>query len=290
MKRVLVTYGSKRGGTAEIANRIAETLRNLQVDVDCVRASEVRDVAPYDAVIVGGALYALRWAREAKRFIARHAAVLRARPVWMFSSGPLDGSASQRVIPPVGSVVSAMAKIGARGHMTFGGRLAPDATGFPASAMARTHAGDWRDWQQIERWSAAIAADVARGVPVTEMHTVSLPVPSTESRRWLLVLACLLVGLPAIVGGLWFRVPALLVVGVADTVAAALVLAQARWGHLVALAGALALIALTVTEMWIMHAVSWFEVAAILLALITIAEAQRLRIHRESRFIHALAR
>jgi menaquinone-dependent protoporphyrinogen oxidase len=91
--RVLVTFGSKRGGTAEIATAIADTLRAQGLTVDCVRAAGVRDIARYDAFVVGGALYAARWIREARRFVNRNAATLRARPVWMFSSGPLDDSA-----------------------------------------------------------------------------------------------------------------------------------------------------------------------------------------------------
>ncbi|MEZ5143227.1 MAG: hypothetical protein R2726_12020 [Acidimicrobiales bacterium] len=42
--------------------------------------------------------------------------------------------------------------------MTFGGRLPADAKGFPASAMAKDHAGDWRDHDQVQAW----AGDVAR--------------------------------------------------------------------------------------------------------------------------------
>jgi menaquinone-dependent protoporphyrinogen oxidase len=47
---------------------------------------------------------------------------------------------------PVRGVAALMAHLGAEGHATFGGRLAADATGFPAAAMAKTHAGDWRSW------------------------------------------------------------------------------------------------------------------------------------------------
>ena len=47
---------------------------------------------------------------------------------------------------------------GARGHVTFGGRLRPDATGFPANAMARKLSGDWRDPDQIRGWAASVAA------------------------------------------------------------------------------------------------------------------------------------
>jgi menaquinone-dependent protoporphyrinogen oxidase len=36
--------------------------------------------------------------------------------------------------------------------------LAPDAKGFPASAMAKTQAGDWRDPDQVRQWAKQIAA------------------------------------------------------------------------------------------------------------------------------------
>ena len=38
-----------------------------------------------------------------------------------------------------------MERVGALGHATFGGRLPADARDFPASAMAKKHAGDWRN-------------------------------------------------------------------------------------------------------------------------------------------------
>ena len=43
----------------------------------------------------------------------------------------------------------------------FGGRLEPDATGFPARAMAKTTAGDWRDRASVRHWAAGVAADLA---------------------------------------------------------------------------------------------------------------------------------
>jgi hypothetical protein len=64
-----------------------------------------------------------------------------------------------------------MERVGALGHATFGGRLAPDAQGFPASAMARRHSGDWRDPAQIREWATAISRllPTARpGVPIAQ--------------------------------------------------------------------------------------------------------------------------
>lgn len=163
--RILVTWGSKRGGTEGIARTIAEQLQREHVDVDAMPAARARLSADHDAVIVGGALYANRWHGAARRFVRRHRRALRRMPTWLFSSGPLDDSAARGSIPPVREVESLMASIGALEHRTFGGRLAADATGFPASAMARKHAGDWRDTVQICGWASQIARELPTARP-----------------------------------------------------------------------------------------------------------------------------
>jgi menaquinone-dependent protoporphyrinogen oxidase len=161
--RVLVVHGSKRGGTAGLAEMVGEALRAAGVESEVRPARAVRAVEGYDAVVVGGALYAMRWHRDARRFVRRHARALRGRPVWLFSSGPLDASAAGTEIPPVRQVNRVMERIGARGHVTFGGRLAPDARGFPARAMAKTRSGDWRDRAHVQRWVDSILAALRAG-------------------------------------------------------------------------------------------------------------------------------
>lgn len=165
--RVLIAYGSKMGGTAGIAGMLAETLRSHGLSVDEQPAAAVSDLSGYDAVLVGGALYALRWHRDARRFVRRHRKALKQRPVWLFSSGPLDDSATQRDIGPVRFVARAMRSLSARGHATFGGRIPADAQGFPASVIARGHAGDWRDAEQIAGWAHAIARELAPSPQLT---------------------------------------------------------------------------------------------------------------------------
>ena len=123
-------------------------------------AREVRSVDGFDAVVVAGALYAFRWHRDARHFAKRFAPALRQRAVWLVSSGPLDDSATTKEIPPVKQVARAMAATGARGHLTVGGRLEPDAKGFPASAMAKKSAGDWRDRDQVHQWVASVVDDL----------------------------------------------------------------------------------------------------------------------------------
>lgn len=155
--RVLITYGSRRGGTEGLAHMVADGLRECGLTVDVLPPPQVRDLAGYDAVVVGGALYAFRWHRAARRFVRKHVAGLRQRPTYFFSSGPLDNSAASADIPPVTGVRSLMDRTGARGHATFGGHLSPHARGFPASAMAKKNAGDWRDPVQVRAWALLIA-------------------------------------------------------------------------------------------------------------------------------------
>ncbi|RDI55270.1 flavodoxin domain-containing protein [Nocardia mexicana] len=160
---VLVAYGSKRGGTAEIAGWIAEALRSEHIAAEARSADHVQSLDNYCAVILGGALYAGRWHRDARRFSRRFAAQLRTRPVWLFASGPLDDSADRSdpgKIPGANAVRKAADRLDARGYTLFGGRLTPDARGFPASAMAKTHAGDFRNRERIIAWASGIAAEL----------------------------------------------------------------------------------------------------------------------------------
>ncbi|HEX9335598.1 MAG TPA: flavodoxin domain-containing protein [Pseudonocardiaceae bacterium] len=158
--RVLVAYGSKNGGTAGLAGMIGTGLLARGLDVEILPAADVHDMARFDAVIVVGALYAGRWHHDARRFVRAMADELSRLPVWLVSSGPLDDSATKTEIPPVLQVRKLGDRIGARGYMTFGGSLASDVTGFPAHAMARTRAGDWRDPAEIRSWTQTVAAEL----------------------------------------------------------------------------------------------------------------------------------
>jgi menaquinone-dependent protoporphyrinogen oxidase len=160
--RALVAYGSKRGGTAGLAEMIGDALSAHGIETDVRPADEVTSIDPYAAVVVAGALYMSRWHRDARRFVRRHAQALRDRPVWLVSSGPLDDSAAAGQLPSVPMVARLAAMVGARGMQTFGGRLTPDATGFPARAMAKTRAGDWRDSRIVDRFAADVAAEMRR--------------------------------------------------------------------------------------------------------------------------------
>lgn len=163
--RILVAFGSKRGGTQGIAEQAGEALRTVGHAVDVRPAREVGSLEPYDAVLLGGALYMYHWHRDARRFARRHEDALVQRPTWFFSSGPLDDSAERLPLPPVPGVQKLMDRVHARGHETFGGRLEADAPGFTARHMAREHAGDWRDAGHIRRWAREVAEALPAPTP-----------------------------------------------------------------------------------------------------------------------------
>ncbi|WP_405876944.1 flavodoxin domain-containing protein [Streptomyces sp. NBC_01136] len=164
LSKVLVAYGTTNGSTARIAETIAEVLRKEGVPTEAVPARSVTDVESYDAVVVGGGLYAGRWHKDARRFVRRHGRVLAGRPLWFFSSGPLDASATEKDLPPVPGVRRAMTRLDVRGHVTFGGCLEDGARGVIARKIVSSgKGGDFRDFEQIEAWAARIGTELASG-------------------------------------------------------------------------------------------------------------------------------
>jgi menaquinone-dependent protoporphyrinogen oxidase len=160
MIKVLVAYGSKHGGTAEIAEWIAAALRGHGLSAEAKSGDAVKDIRAYDAVIIGGALYAGTWHKNARKFVRRHLDDLKERPVWLFSSGPLDHRADDGTLEQAKGVTKAAARVGARGDVCFGGFLAPDAEGMIASSMAKKLAGDYRNPDRVAAWAAEIADEL----------------------------------------------------------------------------------------------------------------------------------
>ncbi|MFC9324145.1 flavodoxin domain-containing protein [Kitasatospora sp. NPDC057015] len=160
-QRILVAYGSKHGATAGIAQEIGRTLEQDGFETDVVPAAEVRDVTEFDAVVLGSALYAGHWQRDALHCADRNAEALAARPVWLFSSGPTDDSAERHEIAPVRGAAKVMEHLHARGHVTFGGSITSETPGWVAHALVRHgKGGDHRDPEHIRAWAHGIASEL----------------------------------------------------------------------------------------------------------------------------------
>ena len=164
---VLVVYASKHSSTAEIAERIATAMRSAGCDAEARPAGEVDDLSGYAAVVLGSAVYAKRWQRDASAFARRHSAALRGMPVWLFSSGPF-GAPEDHPTASTPHVAETLAKkLGAREHVMLGGRVPPDPGNFVERAMLKStppEKRDARDWPAIGAWARGVAEEVAEQV------------------------------------------------------------------------------------------------------------------------------
>jgi menaquinone-dependent protoporphyrinogen oxidase len=157
---MLIAYATKRESTHEVAEYVAKRMRELGHDVDVRPAAEVGTLDPYGAVVVGGALYAGRWHRDARRFLAKHRAELSRLPVAVFAMGPMSlepselaGSrkqldralAKEHELEPVSVTI-------------FGGVIDPAKLRFPFTSMEAT---DARDWYAIRSWADELAGRFA---------------------------------------------------------------------------------------------------------------------------------
>lgn len=163
--RVLVTYSSVHGSTAEIARAISLTLARTGIDVEVLPVSEVQHVRWYDAVVVGSAVYGGKWRKEALDFLSRFGLELFHRDVWLFQSGPL-GNSAQAIVKALPVDVSLYAEyLRVKGAATFGGKLDELSGGPVARFLARAgFVGDYRDFAEIRSWAEEVARKTAMTV------------------------------------------------------------------------------------------------------------------------------
>ena len=159
--RMLVAVASKHGATSEIAHHIGETLAGDGIDVTVAAADEVSDLPAYQAVILGSAVYAGHWMKEAKDLAAEIAAADPIPKVWLFSSGPV-GDPPKPDEDPV-DVAEIVTNLAASEHRLFAGKIDKSTLGFGERAIVtalRATEGDFRDWEEIAAWAREIAAAV----------------------------------------------------------------------------------------------------------------------------------
>ena len=156
--KVLITAATKHGSTFEIASGIEDVLNGVGIETVLTVPERVTDLAGYDAVILGSAVYAGHWLEPAKEFVSRNLPALLARPVWLFSSGPIGDSGKPAEEPADAARVREAT--GAREHRLFSGRLEKRDLGLAEKAIVtviRAPEGDFRSWTQIEAWAMQIA-------------------------------------------------------------------------------------------------------------------------------------
>lgn len=163
-KVVLVAYASKYGATEEIAARIGQELREAGISSEVKPVDQVNELAPYGAVILGSAVYAGQWLKEAVAFLKNNEEALAQRPVWIFSSGPtgegdpvelMKGWRLPEALQPIAD------RIQPRDIAFFSGELDLGKLNLAEKLIVKAMkapTGDYRDWESIETWAREIAA------------------------------------------------------------------------------------------------------------------------------------
>lgn len=166
--RILVTYASKHGATAGIAEKIGKVLREEGLTISIEPVDRVCDLSPYAAVVLGSAVYVGRWRKEAAEFLKTHEEELAGRPVWLFSSGPTgEGDPVETMggwqLPE--NLQDVADRIGPRHTTVFLGAIDPGTLNIlEQTAIKKVGAsvGDFRDWYAVAGWARSIAAALSK--------------------------------------------------------------------------------------------------------------------------------
>jgi len=153
----LIAYATKHDSTHQVAEMVAAVLRDDGLDADVLPASSVDDVERYDGIVLGGALYAGRWHRDARYFLRDKREALAQRPVFVFGMGPLDlkeasvaGSRKQ-----LDHALAKVPEVKPGAVAIFGGVVHQEDQHFPFNHMPES---DARDPDAIRAWAREIAA------------------------------------------------------------------------------------------------------------------------------------
>ena len=166
MSKILVTYASRAGSTAEVAEAIGKTLSEDGAQVDVIPMNDVKDLSAYQAVVAGSAIRGSKWLPEAVQFMQNHRSTLAQKPFAMFTvciamamlnSGKYRAGVAEWVEP-----VRALVRPASEG--LFAGMLDFNKLPFSSDtlklrltvALGVFPRGDHRDWNAIHAWAKSL--------------------------------------------------------------------------------------------------------------------------------------
>jgi menaquinone-dependent protoporphyrinogen oxidase len=171
-EKILVTYASRTGSTAGVAEAIGKTLAEQGAQVDVLPMQEVKDLAPYRAVVAGSAIRGAKWLPEAMQFVQAHRAELASKPFAAFlvcmTLAMANGDEYRQHVADMLQPVRALVMPVSEGLFTgildlskvpsLGARIK-----FRLSIAMRVWTeGDHRDWDAIRAWAESLGPRLAQ--------------------------------------------------------------------------------------------------------------------------------
>ena len=160
---ILVGYATKYGSTREVAEAIAATLREGELEVDLQPMRDVRTLEGVGAVVLGAPLYMFRWHKDAKSFLSRHRQALMERPVAVFALGPFEDVPKQwqEVRANLDKELAKFPWFAPIAIEVIGGVFDPAKLTFPYNlvpGLKKMPVSDIRDWTAIRAWANSLPA------------------------------------------------------------------------------------------------------------------------------------
>ena len=159
--RILVTYATQAGSTAEVAAQVAKTLTDRNPNVDLKPVDKVTDLTPYSTVILGSAIMAGSVLPAAKKFIEKNQAALQAKTLHVFivcMTLKDDTAENRAAVSAYLEPVRALVKPASEGLFT--GRYDPKKLSLVlrlVMSMMKTPQGDFRNWEEIKGWAENVS-------------------------------------------------------------------------------------------------------------------------------------
>ena len=159
--KTLVAYASRAGSTAEVAHTVGDVLRQAGIDADVRSVDDVPDLADYDSLILGSAIWAGKPIPETLQFMTRHRDEIARIPVAYFvlceilrNFTPSNRQIALGYVAPLRQIKEPVS------IATFAGRRDLSTT-HPIVRWLLLHLlpiaeGDWRDWDRIRDWAEAV--------------------------------------------------------------------------------------------------------------------------------------
>ena len=173
--RVLVAYATKYGSTKEVAEAIADTMRENGLAVDIEPMREVKSLEEYTAVVLGAPLYMLHWHKDAHHFLSWHREAFTKLPVAVFALGPWHDKEDEwkEVRAELDKELTKFPWFKPFAIEIFGGKFDPDKLRFPENLLAKlpaspiknAPASDIRDWEAIRAWASSLASQFRSALP-----------------------------------------------------------------------------------------------------------------------------
>jgi menaquinone-dependent protoporphyrinogen oxidase len=165
-KKILVTYASRSGSTAEVAEAIANTLIQNGAEVEIRPMQDVENISAYAGVVIGSPIRKSQWLPEAMKFVHDHQLELARKRVAMFTlSITLAMSNGEQYRQAVRGWTAPMrAQVKPFSEGLFAGKL--DFTKLPLTfdtlkmrlvvALGIFPKDDRRDWKAIRAWAESL--------------------------------------------------------------------------------------------------------------------------------------